>query len=468
MNSKYFHSRLLALSTALVLIAVVSCLVAPHALADQTQSSQPPLENTSLDNNKKSPSRYVQMPIFYMTDREVGRRVFSAGRKEERDNIYDLYCGQLDYVMSNYKQKDASVYKDTLGWEEASKPGKLPFKNRPIKCAPEEDVYEKFGQAVAQAAKQSGSNEIFICVHGFNTSFAIAARDAARIAYNVQRPVILYSWPSTAKLLQYAVDSGNNEWSQEHFNHLMEELITVKEETGVKINLVAHSMGNRLAVRSVPIIAGKQLFQQVFLVDPDFDAETFFHYVVRYTPRLKPNAQEPESKMQVRILFSRKDRALPVAQVIFGGYTRLGQAADTMIETMMNPVQVPDLLEETAHFVGKLNPLASNTSTAITIGMRQRMRDQFEWIDFTKIDRGIIGHSIPFEMIASLWSTGKPGSGLAFVADKDDKVSGITRMIAKNFKLKERISQLGNCQKVVLVKAKTKNDSASKIVSSGD
>jgi esterase/lipase superfamily enzyme len=470
----YHLSKSLAFVALLssMLLSIASNTMAAPAIVEPTtndaaKSSQTSLSQTPAATNKPSPpGRFVSIPILYMTDRAVCRQIFGPARKTEHDSIYDQYCGQLDYILPNSARRTADGSWNTLGWRTANKPRRLPLSHSLLECKQDEDVYDLFAQSIAKAAKDSGSNEIFLCVHGFNTSFTTAARDAARLAYNVKRPVVLYSWPSTAKLLQYAVDSGNNEWSQEHFNRLMEALIDLKAETGIKINLVAHSMGNRLAVRSIPVISGKHLFDQVFLVDPDFDAETFFHYVIRYKPSRKIAGDDLDEKMKVRILFSRKDRALPMAQLIFGGYTRLGQAADNMIETLINPVQVPELLENTADFIVKHSPLASDSDSTKMSGTHPHMRDKFEWIDFTAIDHGIIGHSIPYAMIASLWSCGQPGEGLALIKDKADAASGLTTMIAKSFKLKGRISGLDNCQRVILVKSNPSAKSTPQIVSS--
>jgi esterase/lipase superfamily enzyme len=436
-------------------LAALSLLVCVSLVMPSQASQTSTTTKTTTERTQAPVCRYVQVPVYYMTDRAPVRTFFGPERIEETEDIYRLHCGRLDYVLENYLQKDPAAFKDSLGWQSADKPGKLVFTNNTIEFTPEDDVYEKFGKVISEAAQKSGSNEIFICVHGFNNNFAAAAAKAARLAYNVQRPVILYSWPSTGKLMQYNVDSGNNEWSQEHFNRLMEEMIELREKTGLKVNILAHSMGNRLAVRSIPITAGKHLFDQVFLVDPDIDAETFFHYVVRYLHKDKKEKESSQPPTVVRILFSRKDRALPIAQMIFGGYTRLGQGADTALESLLNPTQIPDVLHNTTKaLVDNLNPanLTSKPPAPAAECLRQRLRDAFEWIDFTAIDHGFIGHTIPYEMIASLWSTGKPGPGLAMTTEEAGQVNKLTRMIARHFKQNQRLSELGRTEKVVLVK----------------
>jgi pimeloyl-ACP methyl ester carboxylesterase len=434
---------------ALQLLLINTFVLFPHASAETTKEAPTKHEalSTSAEQDGQT-SRYVQIPLFYMTDRERGRPYFGAYRMNEQGHVYKVPCGKLDYTLENDHQNKITEREESLGWRAGTKPGKVPFSVHPFKIDNEDDVYDTFGQAISEAAKQSGRNEIFLLVHGFNNNFQIAAGKAARLAYNVQCPVVLYSWPSTGKLLQYNIDAGNNEWSQEHFNRLIEELISLKERTGLKINLVAHSMGNRLAVRSAPVAEGKRVFEQVFLVDPDFDAETFVHYVVRYVA----HDSRRTSTANFRIFFSRKDRALPIAQLLFGGYTRLGQGADTVLETLFNPLELPNTLQNTADILGKLNPFAEDSSNSNDKDATDRWRNRFEWIDFTAIDHGLIGHTIPYELIASLWSTGKPGEGLAIVDAPTGQVNLITRFVARYFRQKSRIGDWGKCEKVVLTK----------------
>jgi esterase/lipase superfamily enzyme len=439
-SGKSFH--LIALLCSLF----ISTFVLLPASADTATPEPGAVEvSTKATAKKDQSSRYVQIPVLFMTDREKARRDFGGFRMNEKGRVYKLPCGTLEYTLPNYDSKDA--LQDPLGWRPGSKPGKVPFSVQPLQIENEDNVYEKFGEAIAEAAKRSEHNEIFVFVHGYNNSFEAGAARAARLAYAVQCPVVLYSWPSTAKLLQYDVDSGNNEWSQEHFNRLMEELMSVKEKNGMKVNLVAHSMGNRLAVRSAPITAGKHLFSQVFLVDPDFDAETFVHYALRYL-----HGGQTNKNASLRILFSRKDKALPFAQLVFGGYTRLGQGADTLFESLLNPLELPQKLQDTADMLGKLNPLSSDSLSPDEKEAKDRLHNRFEWIDFTILDHGFIGHSVPFGLIASLWSTGTPGAGLAIVDADAGKVNGITRLIARSFKQKQRIGDWGKCERVVRTK----------------
>lgn len=484
--------------------------------------------------------RYVTIPVLYVTDRAPTKKGYGPQRKDEDlSSIDDLRYGWFDYAVKSDKSVDS--IQDKLGWTESQK---SPDHDLTMRTQADTASMQGFGETIIDAAKKAKTDQVFVMVHGFNTPFASAAKNAAFLEKAVQRPVILYSWPSKGRLGQYGVDLGNNEWSQEHFDSLIDELVRVKEKAGIKFNLVAHSMGNRLAVHSAPVLKGRHVFQQMFLVDPDFDAETFVHYLYRYA-RKKDDGTDPvtnaeklkavrseatttvgdagdtrsddiksgninaddaksddimangitasftksdesksaESKSEdvksgdtisgdtklkgikpgnseeklieptkVRILFSHKDRALPLSELIFGGYTRLGQAADSLLSSVSSPLSIPGMLGDALSAVGggKDSPKDPNKEPK-KAGAKQQWMLKFEWIDFTALDHGLIGHTIPYDLIANLWSTNKPGAGLTLVPSHNGSVNRMSSIFSHWFGEKDHISsKIVTAQRVVL------------------
>jgi esterase/lipase superfamily enzyme len=390
-------------------------------------------------------SHYVTIPILYVTDRAATKRGYGPQRKiENLDSIDNLHFGWLDYSLPTHQPISSS--QEQLGWRESQG---SPHHLLSTKALADVKGYHDFGQVVTDAAKKSGTEDVFIMVHGFNTPFARAAKGAALLAYRVQRPVILYSWPSKGKMGQYDVDLGNNEWSQEHFDELLDELKRIKDSSGIKFSLLAHSMGNRLAVHSAPVLRGKHLFKQIFLVDPDFDAETFVHYLVRYarneqTSEAAVNTEGIEPT-KVRILFSHKDHALPLSEFLFGGYTRLGQAADSLLSAVVAPYTIPDKIGDA------LSSTGSKDATKTNNDKKPDWLMNFEWIDFTVLDHGIMGHTIPFELIASLWSTNLPGDGLKLVQSDNGSPNKLASLFFHLFGEKDHISsKIDSSERVVL------------------
>ncbi|MBS1953300.1 MAG: alpha/beta hydrolase [Cyanobacteria bacterium SZAS-4] len=400
-------------------------------------------------------NRFVSVPVIFVTDRAAKKAGYGPRRKFETiDTINDLHCGWFDYSLK--AEKAITDQQTKLGWTESEKRSGNVLSTRPLK---EVKNYKDLGPVIVDTAKKSGTKDVFVMIHGFNTRFAEAAKGAALLTQSVQRPVILYSWPSKGKIGQYNVDLGNNEWSQEHFDAMLEELKSIKDTNGINFVLVAHSMGNRLVVRSAPVLQGKHLFSQMFLVDPDFDAETFVHYLVRYgrktdEPTKEAASTEPVEPTKVRILFSHKDHALPMSEFIFGGYTRLGQAADSLLSTVVAPYTIPEKLSE------------AFGDAPDTRGAADRIQNQaskwlmnFQWIDYTILDHGIIGHTVPFELIASLWSTNMPGEGLKMVHSDNGPPNKLSRMFGKLFGESDHISsKIDSAEKVVFDKdAETTN-----------
>lgn len=421
--------------TAALLIALSCCMTAAS-----TATAKP---------SRVSSLQYVTIPVLYVTDRAPTKDGYGPQRKSETvSTIDEMNFGWLDYSLPT--ARELTDQETRLGWSESKKRPRHELTTKPLDMR----QYSQFGQVVLDTAKKTDSDEIFVVVHGFNTPFAHAAREAAMLSHAVRRPVILYSWPSKGKLAQYSVDLGNNEWSQEHFDSLMEELNQIKDTSGIKFTLVAHSMGNKLAVRATPVMRGKHLFKQIFLVDPDFDAETFVHYLVRYARntenQIEPTADSDDkapAQTKVRILFSHRDRALPLSEFLFGGYTRLGQAADSLLSSLVTPHSLPSItgLGKESSERRPENQMDNNPDWLV----------KFEWIDFTALDHGLIGHTIPYKLVASLWSTDTPGDGLKLVSGDNGEPNRMSRIFMRVFKESEHISSKINSSKKVV---RTKED----------
>lgn len=123
----------------------------------------------------------------------------------------------------------------------------------------------------------SPSGRAMVYVHGYNTTFDEAARRARKLRDRTgfAGPIIVFSWPSQGRLGRYMWDEENALWTQPYFDWLLTALIH-REEIG-EVVLVAHSMGNRIALRSLveadrsfPVLAGQEI-RTVILASPDVD-----------------------------------------------------------------------------------------------------------------------------------------------------------------------------------------------------
>ena len=433
------------------LLLVLMLAITP-ALAESEQ------DKTSDKSTESTKCSYVTIPVLYMTDRAASPKGYASQRKiEDGNTIYHVNCGTAEYSVNNSGGKLLTDSQKKLGWLPATKSTPR-IQTKVLAGSATSHAYNDFGQAIKDVAARTGSNEFFVIVHGFNTTFAQAAESAAQLAYNLEKPVIVYDWPSKGKPGQYEVDAGNNEWSQEHFDQMIDQL-TVIRESGIKFNLLAHSMGNRLAIRSAPVLRGKHTFDQIFLVDADFDAETFVHYMSRYarlTDEMKQlattNGLQPP---KIRVLFSHRDHALPLSEFLYGGYTRLGQAADGMLTSVFN-------LSAFSNMVNLANNVISCDKDGDKPDASADLMIKFECIDFTALDYGILGHTIPYKLIGSLAANNSPGDGLELVDSDNGSVNKLSKFSLGLFHQKNHISsRIGHCKRVVVLNPKNQAKLAS-------
>lgn len=173
---------------------------------------------------------------------------------------------------------------------------------------------------------ETGSNEAFVFVHGFNVTFSDAARRTAQIAHdmNFDGLPILYSWPSQGNLLGYLSDGAVVQLS----GRLLEEFLqqVVADSGATRIHLVAHSMGNRALTEALELFALKHAgkppaFDQVLFTAPDLDAGLF----ARMVETIRPAVQ------RMTLYTSKNDWALRVSNQLNGGAPRAGEGADGVL-----------------------------------------------------------------------------------------------------------------------------------------
>ena len=160
----------------------------------------------------------------------------------------------------------------------------------------------------------------FVFVHGYNVSFAEAARRTAQMHFDLHFPGVpmFFSWPSQAAVAPYVVDEQNAEWAQDDFKAFLVDFLT--RTNAQQVYIIAHSMGNRPVVRALrdvlvehPGLAIK--VQELILAAPDIDADVFNRNIA---PVLE------KSRIHTTLYASGEDRALLTSKLVHGQYPRLG------------------------------------------------------------------------------------------------------------------------------------------------
>jgi len=136
-----------------------------------------------------------------------------------------------------------------------------------------------FIAALQQHIRETGNHAVFIFVHGYNVSFAEAARRTAQIAYDLEwdGTPIFYSWPSHADTNIYDSDRENALVAATDLAAFI-EMVAVYSGAA-QVHVIAHSMGNEPVLAALGRYAastgatGVPLVDEVVLAAPDVAAD---------------------------------------------------------------------------------------------------------------------------------------------------------------------------------------------------
>lgn len=180
---------------------------------------------------------------------------------------------------------------------------------------------KQFADELAAATREPNRNKVLIFVHGFNNRFDEAVYRFAQIVHDsgASGIPVLFSWPSRGeiKLRAYTYDRESANYSRDELGGLIDQIAgnpRVKE-----INIVAHSMGNWLALEALRTIAVRNKhypgkIKNVLLVAPDVDVDVFRTQLRRIG----------RPKLRIAVFMSRDDKALALSRTIWGGVPRVG------------------------------------------------------------------------------------------------------------------------------------------------
>jgi len=135
------------------------------------------------------------------------------------------------------------------------------------------------------------TGDVLVFLHGYYTSFATAVERAARLPGEVHWPgaVVLYSWPSDARLASYRQDQADARAAGAHLAAFLLEL--QQAVPGRRLSVVSHSMGAEAlasALRHLDRSRSELALGTVALVSPDLSADDFLADVL---PSLRARAE---------------------------------------------------------------------------------------------------------------------------------------------------------------------------------
>lgn len=197
--------------------------------------------------NRMPAAEDAQVP--YLNERDLLLHLGVATIKMENADVNQVDLEDLDYLKDNSN----SI---TLGLDSVTTFGPLDSALHGLvdpSRLPEEihEPADRFAEIVNQRLADNPVKDIFIYVHGVNTSFESPLLVASELwHYMGYRGVfIAFSWPSGQNILEYVTDVDTAEYSTVQFRKFLEYLIS--ETEAERIHILAFSAGTKLVTHSL-------------------------------------------------------------------------------------------------------------------------------------------------------------------------------------------------------------------------
>ncbi|MCW5824234.1 MAG: alpha/beta hydrolase [Cyanobacteria bacterium TGS_CYA1] len=239
----------------------------------------------------------IKIPVFYATQRKKICDEKDPAGKELGE--FKTGCGNawlpISETWKNPSTKRLITNLIAIGCEiDNSRATVVPFieargyvaEPSPEKVLKIDENCGHFWKKLRSYAKSSVGKEVYVYIHGFASSGNNAVYSSGILSAHVEAPVIAYTWPSVGKL---GLIQGNPELTLSLFKldkemigddrvlkHLQEFLsdLRSKLDSDVKINIVAHSLGNRLLCRYLN--SGQHLkLSSLYFLAADVDKKDF-------------------------------------------------------------------------------------------------------------------------------------------------------------------------------------------------
>lgn len=229
---------------------------------------------------------------YFVTDRgfveaaELSDRFLAA-----EDAEGNVRCGRLDFSLTGVPE--IGVYDGRVDLEEGSS------------GTGEADCVE----LLAQGAEAANGRLIFM-IPGYANSFDTSVKRGVAVLRDTRAPapLVVWSWPSKGRLLNYEFDEGSVTWSLPHFKQFVLDL--VEDNRVERIDIIAHSMGNRFPVALMADRVGISGSQFVF-VAPDVSKSSFVDGVRRIPSgtSLTLYATKNDYALSASMAYNDRDRA---------------------------------------------------------------------------------------------------------------------------------------------------------------
>jgi len=165
-----------------------------------------------------------------------------------------------------------------------------------------------------------GRHDVFIYIHGYNTSFPRALYRQAQLVADTRQTgtAILFAWPSQGALADYTGDRDAANFSRDHLAALLTDL--AHDGRIGRITILGHSMGGWLTMetlRQLALTGRRDVLARlsVTLAAPDIDVDVFATQAAVIGPMDPP----------LTVLVATDDMALRFSEWMSGGRARMGE-----------------------------------------------------------------------------------------------------------------------------------------------
>lgn len=181
-----------------------------------------------------------------------------------------------------------------------------------------------FMRRVAEAAK--GCGRLLLVVHGYNTTFHSALLHSAQLTMDTQWPcaTLLFSWSSEGRFRRYAADIERSGFAVPPLILSLRAARTA----GLKVNILAHSMGARLTLSAMGALCAEAepwSVDQLILAAPDIGADAGNDDLAHLLERIMPCTH------RATVYASDNDLALLTSESLHGGAPRAGRFTDASL-----------------------------------------------------------------------------------------------------------------------------------------
>ncbi len=292
------------------------------------------ISSNGLNEEKTNSNAVSSIQEFMTIDVMYGTNRAKTGKKEPNN-----FFGKKPSVLSYGMCKVSLPITHKAGEIERPSWYKFEFKEDPRKHVMIQNlkVMNKtdFNAYMKYSFTSMNKKDILIFIHGFSNQFDESVRRAGQIAYDLDFPGIAmtYSWPSQGS---FSVSNYEKDeiFSNKSIPYLKKFLLDViKNAPNQKINIIAHSMGNRVLVNAIADIENQSegtVFNQVILAAPDVNAKIFKEDIL---PKMQGKAKK------ITLYASSEDKALMVSRILHN-QSRLGESGKYL--TVINGIDTID------------------------------------------------------------------------------------------------------------------------------